>query len=210
MGESNPIGYVYKTTNLLNGLIYIGQHKYTYKSNDKYYLGAGKKLKKAIKEFGSKNFKKEILKECYNQQQLDEMEQYYIALYNSTNESVGYNILNGGIRGFKMVMSEEAKIKISLAGKLRCGENHFLYGKNLPEEWRKEISNSMKGKIKTQEHREKLSKSMKGRFISDETKSKIRQARLGTTLKEETKLKISESMKRYKSLQKNQIQGETK
>lgn len=201
MSENKPLGYVYKTTNIINGLIYIGQHKYTYQDRyDKYYLGAGKKLKKAIKEFGSKSFKREILKECNSQQQLDEMEQYYIALYNSTNESIGYNILNGGISGFKMIMSEETKKKISQTNKLKPKEQHPMYGKHLSEEWKKEISNSMKGKVKTQEHREKLSKSMKGKCVSDETKSKIRQARLGTKLKEETKLKISESMKRYKSL----------
>lgn len=210
MSENKPIGYIYKTTNIINGLIYIGQHKYTHQDRyDKYYIGAGKKLRIAIKEFGSKNFKKEILEECDSQKQLDEMEQYYIALYDSTNEDIGYNILNGGISGFKMIMSEETKIKIGIASRLRCGEKHPLYGKNLSEEWKKEISKSMKGKVKTQEHKDKLSNSMKGKKVSDETKQKIRKARLGTTLKEETKLKISESMKRYKSLHKNQIQGET-
>ena len=122
---------------------------------------------------------------------------------NYTNENIGYNILNGGISGFKMIMSEESRKKISQTNKLKPKEQHPMYGKHLSEEWKKEISNSMKGKVKTQEHREKLSKSMKGKFVSDETKSKIRQARLGTKLKEETKLKISESMKRYKNLNKS-------
>lgn len=50
---------VYKTTNLLNGYIYIGVHK-TDRPNDK-YLGSGKYFKLAVKKYGRENFKKEVL-----------------------------------------------------------------------------------------------------------------------------------------------------
>ena len=40
---------VYKTTNLINGRIYIGQHQ-TYYPNDG-YLGSGREIAKAIEEF---------------------------------------------------------------------------------------------------------------------------------------------------------------
>jgi hypothetical protein len=50
---------VYKITNTINNMIYIGSHKTT-KLNDKYY-GSGKKIKEAIKQFGIENFKKEII-----------------------------------------------------------------------------------------------------------------------------------------------------
>ena len=52
----NKIMYyiIYKTTNLLNNMIYIGSHQ-TANLNDG-YLGSGKYLKKAIKKYG-----KEIL-----------------------------------------------------------------------------------------------------------------------------------------------------
>ena len=57
---------VYKTTNLLNGKVYIGKHE-TYDINDD-YLGSGKILKYALKKYGSINFKKEIiiLKSIFN------------------------------------------------------------------------------------------------------------------------------------------------
>lgn len=47
-------GYVYKTTNLINGRIYIGQHK----SNglDEQYIGSGKILGIALKKYGRRNF----------------------------------------------------------------------------------------------------------------------------------------------------------
>jgi len=66
--------HVYKTTNLINNKIYIGQEK----GNDINYLGSGKILKLAIKKYGVENFKKEILQTCTNQKELNESEIYWI------------------------------------------------------------------------------------------------------------------------------------
>ena len=43
--------FIYKTTNLVNGMIYVGQHN----GKNKDYLGSGVGLVKAIKEFGENN-----------------------------------------------------------------------------------------------------------------------------------------------------------
>ena len=51
---------IYKTTNLLNGKIYIGKDK----RNDRKYLGSGKILRQAVSKYGLRNFSKEILEEC--------------------------------------------------------------------------------------------------------------------------------------------------
>ena len=56
------IGYIYKTTNLINGKIYIGQHKSS--SFDTNYYGSGKLLIKALKKYGKENFKIELIEGC--------------------------------------------------------------------------------------------------------------------------------------------------
>jgi len=51
---------IYKTINIVNGKIYVGQDAH----NNPNYLGSGYILKKAIEKYGRENFKKEILEEC--------------------------------------------------------------------------------------------------------------------------------------------------
>ena len=50
---------IYKTINIINGKFYIGKHQ-TEDVNDR-YIGSGIALKRAIKQYGIENFKKEIL-----------------------------------------------------------------------------------------------------------------------------------------------------
>lgn len=89
-------GYIYKTTNLVTGKIYIGQHKYTKSELDPNYLGSGIILKEAIEKYGKENFKCEVLEYCSSLDDLNAKEIYYIRLFNSTNETVGYNLSEGG------------------------------------------------------------------------------------------------------------------
>ena len=69
--------YVYKTTNLINNKIYIGQRKYR-KKDDNWYMGSGICLNRAINEHGRENFKKEILEWCENKNKLNDREKYWI------------------------------------------------------------------------------------------------------------------------------------
>jgi len=94
---------VYKTTNLINGKIYIGQDA----NNNPRYLGSGFVLKQAIEKYGRENFNKEILEFC-NESNLDQREIYWIKEYNSTDKTIGYNRTDGGGGGnTRKHMSEE-------------------------------------------------------------------------------------------------------
>ena len=85
---------IYKTTNLVNGKIYIGQ---TIKNtNNNEYLGSGKYLKRAIIKYGKKNFKRETLITCKSQEELNAYEIYFIEKFNALDKSIGYNLHKGG------------------------------------------------------------------------------------------------------------------
>ncbi len=55
---------VYKTTNLINGKIYIGVHDNGDKEGFDGYLGSGTLILKAIKKYGKENFIRETLHTC--------------------------------------------------------------------------------------------------------------------------------------------------
>lgn len=98
---------IYKTTNLINGKIYIGQTKNKYK-----YIGSGNIIKKAIKKYGFNNFKFEIIIEGdFNKELTDHLEKHYIRLYNSTNNKIGYNISEGGYSARKHKPHKDKKPK---------------------------------------------------------------------------------------------------
>ena len=87
-------GYIYKTTNLRNNKIYIGQHKG--QTFDPYYYGSGTWFKRALKKEGKENFKCEILEVCDTAEMLNEREIYWIEFYQSRNSEIGYNLAKGG------------------------------------------------------------------------------------------------------------------
>lgn len=87
-------GYIYKTTNLCNNKIYIGQHKG--QIFDPYYYGSGTLFQRAFKKEGKENFKCEILEECETAKILNEREIYWIEYYQSRNPEIGYNLAKGG------------------------------------------------------------------------------------------------------------------
>ena len=118
--------YIYKTTNLINSKIYIGQQTHKRWS----YLGSGKILKLAIKKYGRENFKKEIIEICNSIEELNEKEIYWIKIFNSIDKNIGYNIAFGG--GGKLGCFHSEKTK-ALFSKQRKGKNNSNYGKSISQ-----------------------------------------------------------------------------
>lgn len=88
--------YIYKTTNLINGKIYIGLSEKS-PEDSKEYLGSGDSVKRAISKYGVKNFSKEILEEGFtDKSSLVEAEIRWITHFNSTDRKIGYNLSPGG------------------------------------------------------------------------------------------------------------------
>lgn len=115
------MGYVYKTTNLINSKWYIGSHN----GKKPNYMGSGLLLGKAIKKYGKENFIKEILYE--GEDYIQQEEQILISL-DAMNDELSYNMKNQALGGI-------------FPGKL-----NGMYGKKLSKEQRHKCGNAFRGK----------------------------------------------------------------
>lgn len=174
-------GYIYKTTDLTNGLIYVGQ-----KHSDHFipeYLGSGTNIKAAVQQKGKDKFVAEMLEAIDDVEMMDERERFWIAKLNSRDPEVGYNLMPGGA------------VERRLAGPL----NPF-YGQHHTEEVKKKLalSSSNYSRPHTQEEKEKLSIAMTGRTItwghkiSENAKVNPNYGMKGKHMTEEAKQQISE------------------
>lgn len=120
---------IYKATNIVNGKIYIGQttlllqgrilnHKLAKSDRMPFHL--------AIRKYGFENFEFEVLCQCNSISELNEKEKEYIKLFNSRNQSIGYNISGGG-------------------NCFGSGEGHPCFGKAFTEEHKEKISKALTG-----------------------------------------------------------------
>lgn len=129
---------IYKITNMRNGKIYIGQsvdinhrkscHEYDLKHNRHKNLH----LQRAY-NLEPDAFKFEIICEC-REEDLDELEIFYIQKYNCLDDRCGYNFDKGGKGAGRM--SDETKAKLS---KAKMG-NKAMCGIRLSDEWKQHLS----------------------------------------------------------------------
>ena len=173
-----PIGFVYLTTNLVNGKIYVGKHEF--KNKVKNYLGSGTYFKRALKKYGEENFKRKILRLCYTLHELRIWEHVYIVKYKSYIRSIGYNIAKGDVNTseYNPATLIEVRKKISETLKRRYkngeikhiglkGSEHPMYGKKHSDKTKHKIAESKSKQLKKYGH------PMLGKHLSKETKHKI-------------------------------------
>lgn len=131
--------YIYKTTNKINGRIYVGLSKFAPHENPE-YLGSGYILKKAIECYGRDNFIKIILEECSTQEYLLERERYWITTLKANDRNVGYNICEGGTWGDNWTNHPNKEAMREHFKKITKGVNNGNYGKRWTPEQKKKAS----------------------------------------------------------------------
>lgn len=101
------MAHIYKTTNRLNGKIYVGKSL----REDPTYFGSGLLITAAISKYGKENFVKDILEEC-SEHDLSDRETHWIEVLNARDTKTGYNISIGGTGGdhYWKTLSEDEKI----------------------------------------------------------------------------------------------------
>lgn len=187
------MGLIYLITNRCNGKVYIGQTIRTLKERWYEHCNDGRRtFYRAIKKYGKENFTIEQIDSAETQQELDVKEGYWIAFYNSTDKSKGYNLSSGGEHP---IITDEFRVK--------CSEAHK--GILHTEESKRKIGNAHRGKIVSEETRKKISEAHKGKTckpISEETRRKKSDAfkgeknpMYGKPVSEERRLKQSVAMK---------------
>lgn len=185
---------IYKITNLLNDKIYIGKH-ITDNKNDG-YMGSGIDLKKDIEKFGVNNFKKEILFECKNKDELNSIESLIVNLEFIHREDT-YNKMVGGLGGWEYINENGLN---NNGGQYKIAHEKHLELLKTDLKYAEMFCNKIKKGL------EKIDKEIKSQKMKEVWKE-IGHPWVGRKHSEETKRKISEKAKERAKTTKNNQQG---
>lgn len=163
---------IYKITNIIDHKVYIGKHQ-TNDLNDS-YMGSGKQLKRAQAKHGIKNFKKEILFQFDNEDEMNSKEAELVTEEFCLREDT-YNLCPGGKGGWGYVNASEIKCSKEYKRKHReaMAKTDNFKNRVLSENGRKKLSEQSKnkktflGKTHTTESKEKISASMANKLVGE-------------------------------------------
>ena len=191
-GDNFMYGYIYITTNTVNGKKYIGRRKSEVFLGNA-YLGSGVHLKKAVKKYGESNFQVEMIDSANTLDELVQLEMFYIKKYNAVQDESFYNHSPGGyeegwVRGNQNIACTEYARK-------RNSEYHR--GRKRPQSF-------------VQRHIELhtgVPSGMAGKHHSEETKARLRESTRQWNLSRSSEdyQRVSESAKGNKMMHKDGI-----
>ena len=152
---NEPYGFIYITTNMVNGKKYLGQRKFDKKGDWKTYLGSGEAFKNAIRRYGKENFVRNLVCFCYSKDELNKAERDISVFLNVVEDRNWYNLCYGGGGTGGHIDTEETKRKKSKASydmwaregfrekmvQIHTGSKHRPFS----EEARRNISEGLKG-----------------------------------------------------------------
>ncbi len=169
---------VYKITNKINGMLYIGITTKSTESRWKRHLAWANwskpyLLHHAIKDFGAENFSIETIAEASSIKELKELEKKFIEQHDSLKPN-GYNMTRGGqgVSGYQFtdevrkIMSDKAKCRPSITEETRLKLSLSRVGKAMPKEGVEKSRATRTGQIRSFE--QKLSISQGRRKYSEE------------------------------------------
>ena len=155
---------IYMITNIANNKKYIGQsvnvksrlsnHKWALRHN----RHRNEHLQKSFNKYGEDCFAFDVVCEC-EEDELDELERYYISQYDCMNPHKGYNSDSGGNLNKHLSEYTIQKLKESHSGK-----NASMYGKHHTEETIAIMREKAVGRRMSDEAKKKSSISHKGKL----------------------------------------------
>lgn len=175
-------GYIYKTTDTRNGLIYIGQHKA--KRFNPFYFGSGRDICQLPYEERLVHYKVELLHvvadtgdEEHDALELDRLEILEIVNHHSTDPKIGYNRSKGGQRNAGWYKGTKGRITLHKGNiTVRVHPDYvesylndgYEYG--VDDITRKKMSEASKLAQSSPEYREKQRIAQTGKKRTDEMK----------------------------------------
>lgn len=179
------MGVIYKITNQVNGMIYIGQTTQGLQNRWIHHVAEAKKdhkkggwsayLHRAIIKYGRENFSVEVIENCSNDK-LNEREIYWIAYYHSNDKDIGYNLTYGGEGTVRIDYNEvyrlwdEGLSTYEIAEKMNVAKSTIWYILSQHKNYSGEESRRRRGKNITKAKREPVSQyDLYGNFIAEYT-----------------------------------------
>ena len=195
--NDSKIYYVYYLLNKLNTKIYVGRTHSPERRFLAHCKNSERNINLAIKKDKAENFQLYLIADTKDLYESGELEKYYIKLWKTTDERLGYNIGGGGLGGNPLVGASEErkkersqKIRISNLGKktpidvrkkqslAHSGKNNSMFGKKHTEESKRKNRESQLGEkhwrsVKFTENEEKIIIENKNNGISGREIAKI-------------------------------------
>lgn len=213
--ESEYAGFVYITTNQINGKMYAG--KCGFSQGWRTYLGSGTLLLKALKKYGRSNFSREVIGYAKTQSALDGLERRVIKLLRELYSPENlYNIADGG-EGFTVggynPMYDRAVVEVVNKGRQEtrdregADDKHRTFMKTLfaNEPWRASLHSKRISKLYSDnpELKTAISESCKSYYRNNpEARLKVKN-RIQTAYKDNPEIREKQSQTRKELLAKN-------
>jgi hypothetical protein len=213
--DENYIGYVFIVYDQKNQLSYVARKSAKIEKSKNYY-GSGKVIKRIENARGDYFLKKIILGVCYSKEELIECEAYCKILFNTLNNKEGYNIIGKEDCWGDVFTNNPDKENIREKHRQNALNGITLKNKRreFSEEYRQNLSNSLKGKPSFRkgisyveefgEERAEEIKEKQKKSLSDPTVKKNRIKKYKKTLQENPEILI-ERGKKISKAQKGRI-----